>query len=294
MKHLQTFRYIADVARQRSIRKTAERLNITPSALTRKIQDFEEELGIPIFERLPQGMRLNAAGELLIRHIQGQIADFERLRTQIADLTGIRRGHVSVACSQAFADSILPDEIAAYRAQFPQVSFSVLVRDHLYGLNALANFEADLALLLNPPPAADMQELLVTTQSLYAVMSTSHPLAQSDSVRLRDCCRYPIAMPGQSLAIRALIDEAIYRRHLNVDIAVESGSLEFLRGYILREHCITFQIPSGVPRSDNRICAKPIERSDIAPVRIVLGQLKGRTLSIAAAKFADQLSNHLA
>ncbi|EJN08686.1 LysR family transcriptional regulator [Herbaspirillum sp. YR522] len=294
MKHLQTFRFIDDVARRGSIRKTAENLNITPSALTRKIRDFEEELGAAIFERLPQGMRLNAAGELLIRHIRDQLADFDRLRSQIADLSGVRRGHVTVACSQAFVDSVLPDEIAAYRTQFPQVSISVQVRDHSAGLAALASFEADLALLLDPPLAIDMRELLVTAQPLCAVMSSSHPLARLDSVRLRQCCEYPLAMPSQALAIRAQLDKAIHQRQFTPEIPVQSSSLEFLRSYVLREHAVTFQIQSGVPRNDTRICARPIDVRDIAPMRIVLGQLKGRALSIAAAKFADQLSNHLA
>ena len=67
MKHLKTLQCIGDIARSGSIRKSAERLAITPSALTRKIQEFEQELGTTIFERLPQGMRLNPAGELVLR-----------------------------------------------------------------------------------------------------------------------------------------------------------------------------------------------------------------------------------
>lgn len=293
MRHLQIYRFIADVARRGSIRKAADHLHITPSALTRKIQDFEEELGTTVFERLPQGMRLNAAGELLLRHIRDQSADFDRLRTQLSDLAGIRRGHISLACAQAFIDSVLPDEIAAYRTQFPHVSFSVEVRDNLLGISALANYEADLALLIDPPPSVDMRELLVKKQPLCAVVSKSHPLAQMDSVRLRDCCKYPIAMPSHSLAIRALLDESIYQHQLQAEVAVESGSLEFLRSFVVRESAVTFLPLSGVPRADERICARPISTLDLDHIRVVLGQLKGRTLSIAAEKFADQLGSHL-
>lgn len=293
MRHLQIYRFIAEVARHGSIRKTADRLHITPSALTRKIQDFEEELGTPVFERLPHGMRLNSAGELLLRHIQDQSADFERLRTQLSDLAGIRRGHITLACAQAFIDSVLPDEIAAYRTQFPHVSFTVEVRDNLLGISALANYEADLALLIDPPPSADMKELLVKKQPLCAVVSKSHPLAQMESVRLRDVFKYPVAMPGQSLAVRTLLDEAIYRHQLQAEVAVESGSLEFLRNFVLRESAVTFLAASGVPRADERLCARPISPLDIDHIKVVLGQLRGRTLSIAAEKFAEQLSSHL-
>ncbi|MDA9401603.1 LysR family transcriptional regulator [Bradyrhizobium sp. CCBAU 45389] len=294
MRHLKIHRYIAEVARRSSIRGAAEHLNITPSALTRQIQDFEDELGTPIFERLPQGMRLNSAGELLIRHIRDQRADFERLRSQIADLSGVRLGHVSVACSQAFIDNVLPDEIAAYRAQFPKVTFSLVVRDHILGATALSTFEVDLALLLNPPPVPDMRILFSTDQPLCAVFRADHPLARPGSVRLRDCFAFPTAMPDQTLAIRHLLDVATSRRQIVPNIQVESGSLEFLRNYVMREQAVTFHALSAVPREDRRIYARPIDTRDVTPIQIVLGQLRGRVLSVAAAKFADQLSIHLA
>lgn len=293
MRHLQIYRFIADVAKHGSVRKAADHLPITPSALTRQIQDFEEELGTPIFERLPQGMRLNAAGDLLLRHIRDQSADFERLCTDLADLDGVRRGHVSVACAQAFVDSVLPKEIAAYRAKYPQVSFVVDVRDNHLGIAALANYEADLALLINPPTSPHSQEMLVKKQPLCAVFGNTHPLARFKTVRIRDCCKYPIAMPSPTLAIRQLVDESIHRNGLEPDIVTVSDSLEFLRGFVARESAVTFQPLTGVPQGDERICARPIDARDMEHIRVVLAQQKGRTLSIAAIKFAEQLATGL-
>ena len=86
MRHLQTLRLIQDVARAGSIRKAAEDLNITSSALNRRIQQFEAEFGAQIFERLPRGVRLNPAGELLMQHIRHQVSDLDRVRSQVADL----------------------------------------------------------------------------------------------------------------------------------------------------------------------------------------------------------------
>lgn len=186
--------------------------------MTRKIQDFELELGTPIFERLPQGMRLNAAGELLLKHIQYQNADFERLCTQISDLEGVRRGHVSLASAQAFIDHILADEIAIYRSHYPQVTFSVDVRDNLQGLKSLINFEVDLALLIDPPASFDIQELLVKKQSLCVVVNKSHPLAKKDIIQLKDCCQYPMAMPSSSLAIRTILNKAFITNNFNLKL----------------------------------------------------------------------------
>src|SRR5215470_9014099 len=101
VRHLLPLRYIDAVVRAGSIRKAAESLSITSTALNRRILSMEQELGAPIFERLSRGVRLSAAGEILIHHARAQIADMERVKSQISDLSGVRRGHVSIACSQA-------------------------------------------------------------------------------------------------------------------------------------------------------------------------------------------------
>ncbi|MCC0808201.1 LysR family transcriptional regulator [Methylobacterium sp. W2] len=293
MKHLRTLTYVSEVARRGSIRRAAEALNIAPSALTRQIQDLEYELGTPIFERLAQGMRLNAAGELLVRHIRDQVSDMERVRSQIADLSGVRRGHVALACSQAFVNQVVPDEVRAYRARFPQVSFTVQVRDHAQAVAALASFESDLALVLQPPPSADLHALFTCRQTLCVVMRASHPLAREDGpVRLRDCLTHPLALPDRSLAIRHHLDDALARRGTPVHPAVESSSLEFLRNLALREDVVSLQVPSGIP-DDQRLVSRPIDERDLSPMTLILGQLRGRMLPVAAAKFADGLAASL-
>lgn len=293
MRHLKTLQCIADVATSGSIRQSAARLAITPSALTRKIQDFESELGTPIFERMPQGMRLNAAGELVLRHIRAQLADFERLRSQLADLSGVRRGHVTIAASQAFAHGLIPQEIAIYRAQHPLVSFSVLVRDHIHAVSAVAGFEADVALVIAPPPAPEFQPLLILHQPLCALMSKDHPLASARTIRLRECLQYPIAMPGSTLAIRHLLQAALVRLGLPVHTVVESDSFEVLRSYASGENIISFQIRAGVPEASGNLVAREIDQRDLPPTQLVLGQLRGRSLSVAASKFVDQISSSL-
>jgi len=294
MRYLRTLRYIDAVARAGSIRKAAEQLALTASSLNRRIQDFEEELGTPVFERLPRGVRLNAAGELLIRHARAQMADLERVRSQIADLSGVRRGRVSIACSQAVAHHLLPEAISAYRSEFPSVVFEVWVRDHVSAQRALIDFSADLVLVFEPAVQPEMQPHLVLEQPIHAIMDRGHPLAAKDVVRLRDCLRYPLVMPDQSLGARKIIDEAMGRRSARIEAAVTSNSFEFLREYVRREHAITFQIAIGaLAGSEGDFVSRLVDPRDVPPGKLVLGSLRGRTLPVASAKFADQLAKHL-
>lgn len=259
MRHLRTLALIDDVARSGSIRRTAERLGITPSALTRKIQEFEQELGTPIFERLSHGMRLNSAGEMVVRHARSQLADMDRVRSHIADLSGVRRGHVGIACSQAFAQRIIPDEIAAYRARHRLVTFRVDVRDHVRAFAALLEYEVDLAMVLQPPPVPEFQALFASEQPLCALMGANHELAGDGPIRLRDCFRHPLAMPDQSVAIRHVLSAAMIRAGLSCDIAGESASIDLLWNMVRRDALVTFQVSAGVPAGPRRragpVCA---------------------------------------
>src|ERR1700710_342635 len=112
MNHLRFLKYIDEVARVCSIRAAAERLHVAPSAVNRRLLDIEQELGTPIFERLPRGMRLTAAGELFIHYVRDRAAALEQVRSKIEELKGLHRGTIKVAVSQALAPSFLPRAIA--------------------------------------------------------------------------------------------------------------------------------------------------------------------------------------
>jgi DNA-binding transcriptional LysR family regulator len=296
MRHLTPLRYIDIVAKAGSIRKAAETLAITSTALNRRILALEEELGVPIFERLPRGVRLSTAGELLVHHIRGQISDMEKLRSQIADLMGERRGHVSIACSQALLPYFLPEQIASYRREHPAVTFSVQLRDRAAAEQALVDHSADIALVFEPVRLSDVQVLATVPQVVHAVMGPDHPLAALDRLRLGDCARFPVGFPQAPYGVRTLLDLALVKSSVTLSVALESDSFEFLRRYPAQENLITFQIPIGLPATTghNEIVSRPLDIRDVPPGRLYLCQLKGRTLPVAAAKFAGQLEKSLA
>ena len=294
MKHLLPLTYINAVSKAGSIRKAAKTLAITSTALNRRILAMEEELGVPIFERLARGVRLTTAGEILIHHFREQLTDMERVKSQIADLTGERRGHISIACSQALLSFFLPEQIALYRKEHPAVTFSVLLRDRAAAEQALTDFSADLLLVFEPIRLFEFQTLLNIRQPLYAVMAKDHPLAASESLRLRECLQFPLALPTEEFGVRQLLEAAIRRTSLSLDPVVVSDSFEFLRSHVIAENIIAFQIPIGLPGNDDhsKIVSRPVAVQDVPPGLLYFGQLRGRTMPVAAARFAHQMMEH--
>lgn len=291
MRHLTVLRYIDAVVKAGSIRQAAETLAITSTALNRRILAIEEDLGVDIFERFPRGVRLSAAGEILIHHIRSQLSDIERVKSQIADLSGERRGHVAIACSQALLPFFLPEQISTYRLDHPAVTFDVLVRDRAAAEQSLIDISADLAIVFEPVRLSEFQILLTIRQPVHAVMRPDHPLAKSETLRLRDCLRYPIALPTAPYGVRHLMELAVRRTSLRLEPALESDSFEFLRYYARTENILSFQLPIGLPPSahDDGTVNRPVDIRDVPEGFLYFGQLRGRTLPVAAARFAQQM-----
>lgn len=295
LRNMRIWRYIDEVARVGSVRQAAERLAITPSALLRRIQDVEHDLNATIFERHVSGVQLTAAGEVLIRWIRSQNADLRRVYSQIEELSGLQRGEIRIACSQAVARSFLLAEILAFKERHPKVKFKVTVTDHRAALQLLAGYETDLVLIFRPARSAELQTILSVGQGLVVAMAADHPLAARATLRIRECADYDVALPEGSFGGREIIEDRLASSSAKLNVVLEANSFDMLADYVMQTQAITFQIDIGALgwRADPRFAVRPVSDADEAYGPLVLGQLKGRALPLAAAKFAEQLSRRL-
>ena len=295
--------YIDTVARSGSIRRAASKLAITSTALNRRILAMEEELGVPIFERLPRGVRLSTAGELLIQHIRSQMADMERVKSQIADLSGARRGHVSIVCGQALLPHFISEQIALYRKEHPAVTFSVRVCDRKAAIEQLTSFDADLSVVFEPFRTAEFQPLSRVEQSLKVIMSASHPLAVKERLGWSDLLSTKVVLPTASNGMRFILDDAMLRKGDELEKVIESDNFDFIRNYLIHEHCVSFQLPIGLKPIDKEsidkdetrledgmeIVSRDIDERAVPGGNLYVAQLKGRVLPVAAALFANAI-----
>ena len=293
MRFMTSLRFIDAVAREKSIRKAAEKLAITSTALNRRILQIEDEIGQPLFERLASGVRLNTAGELFVQHIRAQQADLARVQSQLADLSGMRRGHVRVTSGAEALRHFLPDVIARYRSEHSAVTFDISRQHGEAAEAALASLETDLALLFEPIRHGDFQTVATTRQAVYCFMTETHDLAELKTIRLHHLIDTPVILPTTHSGIRQLLNVGLIRRNINLAAMLETDSQEFTQNYIHNERVIGFQIPIGLPpnMADGRpvdgLVARPIDSQDVPQGTLHIGHLRSRVLPVAAAKFMD-------
>ena len=283
------FTYLEAVARAGSIRKAAARLNVASTALNRMVLDAERDVGTPLFERLPRGVRLTAAGEVLIAAIRRSLADLAASASHIEQLRGLVRGTVRIACAETVAHDMVPTLIGRYQNEHRGVQFVVESGATPELVSALLADRSDLLIAHDPPPNPALAELASAPQTLCALVRPDHPLASHGKLRLADCQPYSVALGLQSFASRRLIDQLAAKLNLTFRVAIEAGSVQTLLAFARETGAICFQFASGTRRdvASGELVALPLTDRDLVKSRLVLATRRGRSLPIASLSIIE-------
>ncbi len=295
MRHILILEYIERIAKTGSLRSAAEDLNITPSALNRRILSFEEELGVEIFERHPSGLKPNIAGEIVLKYIRDQKADLERVKSRIADLSGLRAGHINIATTREIVPYFLPKLIKKHLSEFPAVSFGVNLYQRGEAESSLIDNSNDIVIVFEPMRLNELQIVYSSVQQIYCVMSRDHPLAKYESLKIYDCVNYQLLLPKRPEGIRKVLDSAANLAGISLEPALESNSLDLLR--LMSQDSMALSFCLGINLRPNlekdRLVSVPLELQTSVSSRLVAGHLRGRTLPVAPARFLELVNKEL-
>lgn len=182
---LRQLHYFRVIAEEEHFGRASGRLRIAQPALSRQVRLLEAELNVALFERLPRGVRLTAAGAVLLSHCRLIAEASDRAiadtRAAAAGFSGtLRIGFIEVAAW----DGIVPRCLRDYRNGFPQVDLSLSAMSSTEQVGALREGELDGGFLYNPPEDPDFERLTVAHHPVILAVSSHSWLAGEDAVDL--------------------------------------------------------------------------------------------------------------
>jgi DNA-binding transcriptional LysR family regulator len=203
--HAAILRYFVEVARCGSIRKAAQNLFVASSAVNRQILKLEDELGTELFDRVPSGIRLNAAGERLLQHVRATLHDFHLMRTELDALKGERKGHVSVVAMDSLLIDFLPAAVESFSETYSAVTYAIHSATPSEVPERVLRGESDIGICyLGKLPTG----LTVVAKAGFppgVVMASSHPLAKKAAISFDDCLRHNFVQISRLSPIHSLI-----------------------------------------------------------------------------------------
>lgn len=185
LRHL---RYFVQVAEEQHYGRAAERLRVAQPALSRQIQDLEEEIGFKLFDRLPRGVKLSAAGKLFLedaRRILQQVNEATARAKRVA--TG-QSGTLRVGFVESVSwHGVVPDSFRQFRERHPDAELQLKPLSSAEQTEAVQSGRLDAGFVFTIADIGrELAQLPVASLSLMLAVPKGHPLTKLKKLRLRD------------------------------------------------------------------------------------------------------------
>jgi len=188
---LRYLRYFIAVAEDLSFSRAAERLHVDQSALSRRIQDLEYELRVPLFNRTQHRVRLTSAGAAFLQEARRLLND-----TEVAIQTARRAargevGRLNIGYIGALSDGLIPRLLRLYRTRFPEVSETLHNMRAAQQLAALLAHQIDVGFVGQPNPDYELRLRFEVFREdpMEVVLPAGHPLQERKQIQLADLAR---------------------------------------------------------------------------------------------------------
>jgi LysR family transcriptional activator of glutamate synthase operon len=172
---LQQIRYFLALARELHYWKTAEKMNITQSALTRRIQSLENELGLLLFDRNKRNVKLTPAGLFLRDKWEIELNEIEYIHQFAKQIHLGENGTIKIAYPDSISASIMPDILASIAQEYPKLQIELLQVTYDNQQEFLRNYKIDLAITRDINNKAGIKAKKIYTDHLALVIPENHP-----------------------------------------------------------------------------------------------------------------------
>jgi DNA-binding transcriptional LysR family regulator len=281
-------RTFLEVARTEHLGQAADRLHADQSTVSRKISRLEEEIGVPLFERIGRSIRLSQAGRRFVPRAERLLNE---IRDAIADAEGAvaaETGEVHVGFLHTLGIRWLPDRLARFLVSHPAVRFVLAEGTAAEVVNGVVDGNYDLG-ILGPPPThiQGLETRPLFREQIAVVVPAGHRLAGSHSCRLEDIADEPLILPRSRSGLRKVIDDAFESRGLVTRVAYEGDDLSIVEG-LVEAGLGTSLLPTPLPAPSTRISIIPLREPALARTMALCWDSR-RMLPPAARLFTQQL-----
>jgi DNA-binding transcriptional LysR family regulator len=280
-------RYFVAVARSEHMGRAAEQLDLSQPALSRSIQKLEQELGLPLFDRVGRGVRLNQAGNILLRRVDRACAEFDDAVRELRDF-----GHtkiVSVGYLSTFGVRLIPEVVKGFRALEPELQFKLFEAPNPLLAKQLLAGELDLCVSTHLMDSA-LEWRPLFQEELYAIVPRDHRFATRKSIELVEFADEPFVALRAGHGLRFVLDNLCQQAGFKPKIKFEGYEVSSLRGLVSMGLGVTLAPKRPVPATTE------VEVPISAPrcFRVVgISWRKARWLAPAAITFRDYVIKEL-
>jgi LysR family carnitine catabolism transcriptional activator len=212
-------------AQARNFAEAGSRVHLSQPALSIAIKNLEEIVGGRLLARTTRSLALTPEGEAFYPVAQRLLADWDNAFTDINNLFSMRRGKLSIAAMPSFASSLLPDTLAHYRNEHPNIDIAVqdVVAENV--VDMVRTGRVEIGVSFDPGEHDDLNFEVLFEDKFFVATPKQHDLMNKDKICLQDLQAYPFIALQRPSSIRQLIEMATQACDVKLAIAFEAHQL---------------------------------------------------------------------
>ena len=200
------------IAEQGRFHKAARALHITQTALTRRLQNFESQLGVPLVERTTRSVALTPLGESFLPQARRLLAELRAALVEIRETGRAQRGDVTIACVPTAGIQYLPRILREYAARFPRNRVRVLDHASSDVVAAVLRREAEFGIHIAGAAHPELVSVPLLSDRFVLVCRDDHALAKRRKLTWRELESHALVFVGAGSGNRPLLDSALAAR----------------------------------------------------------------------------------
>jgi DNA-binding transcriptional LysR family regulator len=273
--------YFIAVAKTGSLRKASEQLFISVSAVHRQIALAEEDLGVVLFERLPNGLKLTLAGELLYADLLKWQKEFQLTKVRFDEIQGLTRGSIEFGLISALSEGFVLNTIQHMNTHYPWINLNIEIADSDKVANKITDAELDFGILLNPKAHNHLQVVTFFEIPVGFALPCDHPLAKVDKIYFSDLVNEYHIMPAAPLIIHDYVN-ALYKHHKFIPAKkTECNDIRMITA-LLKQNCgisLLSYLDVMPMLNRNELVFKPMQDKGLYPLTVALCVAPKRQIS---------------
>lgn len=237
--------------------EAAKTLNISQSTLSQQIKQLEDELNVPLFNRIGKRITLTEAGQLFSDYALQSINRANEGLLLLQDLKNLNTGKITVGVIYSMR-ILFAKTLIEFAQQYPNIKIQVVfgtTKDLLEKLN-LHQFDFVLTFHEKPnEPHLNYQTLLRSNMVLVTAKKSS--LAPKSTISLNEVAELPLALPFSGYSTIQFFEESFSKKNLVPNICMEINDIPTLFEIVKTGHWHTILSDTSV--NDPDVVAIPIE-----------------------------------
>ncbi len=229
---LRQLRAFAEVVRQGSFTRAAERLHIAQPAVSISIRKLEEELDLVLLNRQEKRISLTAEGENLLRHAERILDNLSAAETEMAELRGLTQGEVRIGIPPMMSSYYFPQIIREFCAAYPNLKLTVTGEGAASIQRLLSRGELDMGVITGSNLMAGLKSRHFLREEIVACVPLGHPLAERETLSLAEFLREPLILFKEGYYMRELMDDLMAAEGLQPQVVFETNLFSLVRSLI--------------------------------------------------------------